>query len=418
MCQRFCSLSNQSRFRDILERGQTPHLQFEISQIYSTTSPYLIIMFQYFEDNYMWSAAVSLALMADGQLGQIDRWLAPLRNKTPDPDEWSKAWDSMAEQQSRLADSDAEKGYNLSASARYFRASTYFLTGERQTQLGPAKMHSYKAALENFAKAMKLMPIPLERVEISSPDGLLPGYLIKARTEAKKAPIVVFYNGFDVTKETLYNIIRDEFSRRGIACLVIDTPGTGEPLRLRNVTSRPDYEVPTAAIVDYLESRTDIDLNRIGLLGISLGGYYAPRGAALEPRIKACAAWGAIWDYGAMWQRRWEARSNMTSVPSWQLPWVMGTESMEEALQVAESFKLDGILRSLKQSFLIVHGANDVGVPLEDAYRVLEEAGSLDKQLRIFGEEEGGSEHVGADDPDPTRQLIADWFADKLVSKG
>ena len=76
---------------------------------------------------------------------------------------------------------------------------------------------------------------------------------------------MIFYNGLDVTKEILYGIIGDQFSRRGIACLVIDTPGTGEPLRLRGVPSRPDYEVPTAAIVDYLQTRPDVAPGRIGL---------------------------------------------------------------------------------------------------------------------------------------------------------
>lgn len=374
-------------------------------------------MFYYFEANYMWSSAVALAMMAGGQLGQIDRFLAPLRNVEANTAEWTKAWDSMAEQQKELAAQDLEKGYLQSASARYLRASTYFLTGERQTPPGPAKTHSYTTALECFAKSIELMPIPLERVEIPSPDGILPGYLIPAQTKSP-APVVIFYNGFDITKEILYGIIRDEFSRRGIVCLVVDTPGTGEPLRLRGVPSRPDYEVPTAAIVDYLETRSDIDAGCIGLLGISLGGYYAPRGAAFEPRVKACVAWGAIWDYGATWQRRWETRSKKTSVPFWQLSWVMGTDSMEAALDRVKAWTLEGVLQNLEQPFLIVHGENDGAVPLEDAQRVFDEAGSVDKQLKICTVEEGGSEHVGVDDPDPSRQLVADWFTQRLGPLG
>lgn len=106
-------------------------------------------------------------------------------------------------------------------------------------------MHSYTAALEAFARAVGLMPRPLERVEVDSPDGILPGYLIPSGTDGP-APVVIFYNGFDVTKELLYGFIGDQFSRRGIACLVIDAPGTGKPRRLCNIPSRPDYEVPTA----------------------------------------------------------------------------------------------------------------------------------------------------------------------------
>jgi Esterase FrsA-like len=162
------------------------------------------------------------------------------------------------------------------------------------------------------------MPHPVECVEIGSPDGILPGYLIPARAQGP-APVVIFYSGLDVTKEILYAIIRDELTDRGIACLVVDTPGVGEPLRLRGVACRPDYEVPTTAIVDYLQTRTDIDPTRIGLLGISLGGYYAPRGAAYEHRITAVAAWGAVWDYGVTWQQGWDTRTNLTPTPFWQL---------------------------------------------------------------------------------------------------
>jgi dienelactone hydrolase len=258
-----------------------------------------------------------------------------------------------------------------------------------------------------------LNSVNVERVEVNSPDGILPGYLIPSGRDSP-SPIVVFYNGFDVTKEILYAIIGDEFAKRNIACLVIDTPGTGEPLRLRNVPSRPDYEVPTSAIVDYLEKRPEIDSSRIGLLGISLGGYYAPRGAAFEPRIKACVAWGAIWDYGTTWQKRWDTSSKMTSVPFWQLPWVMGTKTMEEALTRVEAFSLVGVLEHLHQPLLIVHGEHDSAVSVEDAKKAYESAGSLDKQLRLFTVAEGGSEHAGTDDPDPGRQLIVDWFGLRL----
>ena len=375
-------------------------------------------MFEYFPENYTWSSAVLLSLMAGGQLGQIDHSLAPLREAArnggkPDPHAWTAAWDSMASQQEAEAVVDADNGYHRSASARYLHAAIYHLTGERQTAPGPEKAASYASALSAFAKAIEHMPRPLERVEVDSPDGVLPGYLIPARSESP-APVVIFYSGFDVTKELLYGIVREELADRGVACLVIDTPGIGEPLRLRGVPSRPDYEVPTKAIVDYVQSRGDLDSERVGLLGISLGGYYAPRGAAYEHRIKAVAAWGGVWDYGAIWQRRWETRSKDTSVPFWQLPWVMGTETMEAAVERAKQWTLAEAMRHVTQPLLIVHGENDRNVPVDDARRAFEAASSTDKELRIFTIAEGGSEHVGADDPDPTRQLIADWFARKL----
>jgi pimeloyl-ACP methyl ester carboxylesterase len=108
-----------------------------------------------------------------------------------------------------------------------------------------------------------------------------------------------------------------------------------------------------------------------------------------EPRIKACVAWGAIWDYGAIWQRGWEQRSKSVSVPFFQLPWVMGTPTREAALERVKQWTLADVFPKLKQPFLIVHGAEDKAIPIEDAHQSI-------CSRRIFG------------------QTICDWFAKKL----
>jgi dienelactone hydrolase len=370
-------------------------------------------MFYYFPDQYTWSAQFVMGLWAGGQFGEMHRWLAPLKDMEPDEDAWYKAWDGMAKQQEDQAVLDAKEGYSRSAGSRYLRASVYRFCGERQLPPGPAKTASYKGAMDSFAKAKELMPLPIERVEIDSPDGILPAWLIPVHTK-EPAPVVIFYSGFDVVKEMLYCFIREEFAARGINVLIVDTPGLGEPLRYRNVPSRPDYEVPTAAVCDYLETRKDLDSSRIGIMGISLGGYYAPRGAAFEPRIKAVVAWGAIYDYGAIWQKRFATKSKHLSVPFFQLPWVMGTKTMEDALERVKQFTLADALPKLKQPILIMHGENDLSCPPEEAYKTFAAVGSIDKTLRIFTIAEGGAEHVQADEPDQARQLAADWFAQRL----
>ena len=134
-------------------------------------------MFKYFPKNYTWSSAVLLSLTAGGQLGQIDRQLASLRDAEADPEAWTKAWDEAGALQAEFAQRDLGRGYRRSASERYLRAANYYLTGERQTAPGPAKAKSYQHALEAFANAVEAMPRPLERVEIDSPDGILPGWL-------------------------------------------------------------------------------------------------------------------------------------------------------------------------------------------------------------------------------------------------
>lgn len=377
-------------------------------------------MFQYFPGNYPWSSAFNLALMAGATVGELHRGLSELRDGEPDGEQWSAAWEAMARQQEKLAQRDVEAGRPKSASARLLRATVYHQSGERQIPPGDQKTASYRASLDAFTSAVELGDLGLIRVEAPSPDGVLPAYLIPAApgTSDSPPPVVLFYGGFDVTKELLYCFVTDTFAKRGLACLVVDTPGVGEPLRLRDVPSRPDYEVPTSAVIDQLQQRDDIDTNRIGIVGISLGGYYAPRAAAYEPRISAVCAWGAIWDWGATWEHRWATRSPNVSVPWFQLPWVMGTETMEQGLERVKQWTLVDVLPELRQPFLIVHGEDDRQIPVADAHRAFKAAGSTDKTLVVLTEEEGGAQHCQTDDPDPTRQLIADWFADKLGAAG
>ena len=245
----------------------------------------------------------------------------------------------MAQQQEDEAVLDLKEGYRRSAGARDLRAAVYCFSGERQIPPGPEKSTSYQAARASFAKAIELMPLPLEHVEVNAPDGILPGYLIQAATK-KPAPVVIFYSGFDVVKEMLYCFIHEEFAHRGISCLVIDTPGVGEPLRLRNVASRPDYEVPTRAIVDYLETRANIDSSRIGILGSASaditrpvplhsndGSRLASPGARsgmmvwcgknaglLDPKVSPSPSFSFL---GSWAQKRWKRLSSASSSGRW-----------------------------------------------------------------------------------------------------
>lgn len=374
-------------------------------------------MYFYFPGNYTWSFAVHLALRCGGQIGEIDRFLARVRDngEAATADEWFDAWTALARQMESLGDRELAEGNRIAAGERYLRASVYHITAERQIEPGkPKKLESYRDCLAAFDKGYRLAELPFERVEVNSPDGILPGILIRPSYLKGKPPVMVFFDGFDITKEIMALGMQQHFARRGLALLVVDSPGVGEPLRLRNVPSRPDYEVPAKAYIDYLETRDDVDASRIGVMGVSLGGYYAPRAAAFEKRIKIVVAWGAILDWGETWRDRWARRSKTTSVPLFQLPWVMGTDTMEQALERVKQWTLVDVLPKITQPFLMLHGENDRQIPVADAYSAFELVGSKDKQLRIFTVAEGGGEHCQSDEPQPSIQLIADWSARKL----
>ena len=226
----------------------------------------------------------------------------------------------------------------------------------------------------------------------------------------------MFFDGLDLTKEIQYFLGVSEYVKRGMACLIVDSPGLGESIRFRGMPARYDFEVPGRAAIDYLQTRNDVDGERIGIVGMSLGGYWAPRAAAFEKRFKACVAWGAIYDYHEIWKRRIDAAfKTALSVPGDHLTWFLGVDTMDAALKKLEPWTLAGVLGKIECPFLLTHGEADAQISMDDARRQFAEVGSRDKTFKIFTREEGGAQHCQLDNLTLGVTYIADWFADKLT---
>ena len=153
--------------------------------------------------------------------------------------------------------------------------------------------------------------------------------------------------------------------------------------------------------VHFVAARREFDPNRIGVMALSLGGYYAPRAASLEPRFACCVAWGAQWDYHEIWARRLDELDSgkvlSLSVPPEHLQWVLGVSDRAAALKKLEGFRLDGIVQKMACPFLLLHGAGDEQIPLELAEKLFEAAGSKQKALKVFSRDEGGFHHCQVD---------------------
>ena len=379
--------------------------------------------FTYFPDNYRWSAGLIIALgtapWGSSDLGEVDRVGKRLKGKVGDDEAWFTEWARMGEELETLAKEASSQKRYITASGFNFRACMYYQTGERFRQpKDPRALRAYRRAVSCFQEAARYLEHPsIESVEIPYEGGQsLPALLVKS-SAAEKGPLpaVIFFDGLDVTKEFCYFWGVRDLVRRGLACLIVDGPGNGESIRFRGLKLRHDMEVPAGAAVDYQEGRKDVDAKRIGIMALSLGGYYAPRAAAFEKRLKACVAWGAQYDYHALWKRRVElAYQTALSVPPDHILWVLGADSMEDALRRLEPFKLSGVAERIECPFLLVHGEEDAQVSLADAKACFEAVGSRDKTLRIFTRAEGGSQHCQNDRLGVAIPFMHDWLAEKL----
>jgi dienelactone hydrolase len=379
-------------------------------------------MFEYFANNYPWSLAVMGAISRGGMIGEIDEACRPLKEfagKKNDPASqiaWCESWMKVAERVERLANLDAQANHPLSAGRKYMRAGLYYLMAERMpSHKDPRRMLAYKRGIEVYAKGLKLRKEPVERVEVPYGEHTLPAFFMKAPVSGK-APCMVHFDGFDVTKEIIYSGAADEYRRRGISLLIVDHPGVGESLRLKKLPSIPETEKPAKAAVDYLETRGDVDKDRVGMVALSLGGYYAPRAAAYEKRFKCCVAWGAIYDFGVAFAARING-TNEPSVPGFadHAQWVFGKNTLEEAMAVTRQMTLEKAAGEIECPLLVVHGENDRQIPLWHAEKTIEMAKkSPDKELKVFHLADGGAEHCGADNGSLIVDYITDWVADKL----
>lgn len=385
-------------------------------------------MFEYFPGNYVWNLGVVAALNSGGLIDEVDRACRPIRQAasqgedagTPD---FLRAWTALTDQLVAQAERAETAGHTRTAGQLYFRATNYLCQAERMlSNSDPNRIPTYKRVLELAQRSFDLKDPRITRVAIPYESTTLPAYFSAApATDAGPAPVIVLVNGLDSTKEHMYSSAHwEELAARGISCLMLDQPGTGEALRMQGLTARIDAEAWAAAAVDWLQDRPDVDPGRIGVAGWSLGGYYAPRAAAFEKRFALCVAWGANHDWGEVQRRRLEREGERPVPHYWEhVLWVWGHTDLKEFVDFADGINLEGVVEKITVPFLVVHGANDRQIPLAYAHRSYDQAvNSPKRELRIFTPDEGATEHIGLDHLPHVSVFIADWVADAFAEFG
>ena len=375
--------------------------------------------------NYIWNLSVAIAMESGGKIGEIVDMCRPIVDAAKDgadagTPQFMAQWVAMADKLIGLADKDDAKGRAFSASDKLERASLYLLNAERMQGHGhPGREETYARALAMFERSTRLGAINRERVEVPLASGTMPALYTRAPGEGPK-PVVVYCNGLDSCKELLYwSRLPEALARRGISTLCVDQPGSGEALRLQNLPVDPHSENWASKAVDWLEAQPDVDPARIGMTGISLGGHFAPRAVAYEPRFASGAVWGANHNWREVQDKRMN-REGENPVPHYwaHVMWAFGASDMDDFLARSQDMNLNGHMDRIKVPFLVTHGAHDRQINVSYADDLFDQlVNSPHREKVIFTAREGGVEHVGADNMSYGRDCIADWFAESLGGK-
>ena len=314
-------------------------------------------------------------------------------------DEWCAAWSARAAHHEELGREALKRGHQLTAGECLQRAGVYyhfasFLFVNDVPQMKVAHMK----AVECRQAALPFLRPPGERLRIPYESKMLTGILRKP-AGYDKPPVVVMAVGLDSTKEE-GDAYEAPFLARGMATLIFEGPGQGEGQY--DFAIRGDYEVPVKAVLDFVAARRDLDNSRIGMWGVSLGGYYAPRAAAFERRIKACIALGGPFDWGATWDNLPELTREAFRVRS-------HCATQEEAKKNAATLSLEGIAQNITCPIFIVNGRLDRIVPAADAERLAKEVKGPATLMMI---EDGN--HIATNRAYRWRSQSADWMAEQL----
>ncbi len=314
-------------------------------------------------------------------------------------DDWCAAWSARAAIHEKLGDEAFAQDCKLSAGEHWTRAALCYHFGKFLFVNDLDEMRAaHRKVVECRNKALPHLQPPGERVAIAYEGKELFGILRKP-AGARRAPVVIMCMGLDSTKEEMDDY-ENRFLRRGLATLAFDGPGQGEAEYDFPIT--PEYEKPVRAVIDYLETRDDVDLDHIGIWGVSFGGYYAPRAAAFDKRIKACVALSGAYQRTASFEGRPKLNVEAFRVRS-------KSATLEEAGKVALRVTLKGIAKNITCPIYIVAGTNDRLTPVSAAEQLAAEV-SGPCVLSIV---EGGN-HVVNNLWYRYRDQTADWMATQL----
>lgn len=322
---------------------------------------------------------------------QVERW-----------EDWLEAWVRTGDVHASLAQEAQAKGNRLSAGEAFVRAALCYHFAKFVWMLDMAR-HRMAAdrAVESLYAAHRLLDPSAERIQTAFEGATLVANLRLPRNGGP-SPLVLLIPGLDSTKEEFF-YWEEVFLRRGLATLSLDGPGQGETGYHTHI--RPDYEVAVSAALDALNGRAELDLERVAIVGVSLGGYYAPRAAAFIPRLKAAVAIGGPYNFGDRW-------ATLPPLTRETFQHHSGAADEAEAAERARLIDLGPVLPRISQPLLVVFGKQDRLIPWQDAVRVAAEAPNAELVMYPDGN------HVCNNIPYKYRPLVGDWVREQLLRVG
>lgn len=315
----------------------------------------------------------------------------------------------IAEKRERMAMEAEREGHELSAAEQYFAAAVLYNFAQGPIHSEGSELNRSLSAKKNecYDKFILGAPRRIERINVPFEGGLLPGILHFPAGSSEKPPCVVYFGGMDLFKEMLVTFHGDKLLARGIAVLALDGPGQNEARISRGICcTETNFIAAGRGAMDYVRSREDLDHDRVGLVGVSMGSFWITQIAAHDHRYAAAAGFYVCHEPGmdAIFNR---------CIPVFKdrYMWMAGIEDEGEFDLFAEKLTLEGLGRKIECPYLAVAGEDDDISPIQHTYDLFDEL-KVPKTLIVYEDQQ----HGVADSNDVLR-TVADWMRDRFDGK-
>ncbi len=375
--------------------------------------------FEYFPNDLEWSTQM-VRLFGYASIGGADfSEVEAVARDLPEGDDeaWVTGFAGLARRLDEQAAASAAGGHPVTARQVWLRASIAYRISGQMSAIDGAEVPGVDDSRRCFRAAVApgVGDREVEAVDLPFEGKALAGYRVAPRGPVDpgaggRGTAVIVSGGIDAFSEEMYLKIGVALSDRGYTALLIDGPGQGESRR-RGIHGRADYEAAAAVAVDYLVDRPDVDPDRIGFIGSSLGGYNAVRVAAFEPRVRATAIWAAPPDFSG--------KSVPLTAPAagrvGQMSAFLGTDSVDDLLAGLAAMDLHDVATQVSGTVLMVHGESDQLVPIEWARELFDRFATTDKELVVYPAGQPGCTHCQMDSVVLVQRDICDWLDDHLA---
>ncbi|HTT24327.1 MAG TPA: alpha/beta fold hydrolase [Candidatus Sulfotelmatobacter sp.] len=359
---------------------------------------------------------------------------ATTKMQAGDEQSWHAEWSALAERNLARANSTRNR---KSRGEALLRAHTYYARAQFYLPPDDAKRPvTYDRCRKAFYEGLDTLGVTYEKIDIPyGPNTLKAVYYPAAKPV--RGPLIVFHGGYDTIVEELYFFLAAEATSRGYSVLTFDGPGQGAPLREQGLQFSHEWDKPTSAVLDTFLATHDRP-EKIVLIGLSMGGYLAPRAAAFEPRFDGVVSYDICYDVHDAYARkipkfaeplrRWGlgklvdqlAALKARSSPElkWALstaPWTYGTKGLLEMVDHLAPFTLAQVAHNITQDVMILVGAEDQFIPtgqVAQFQKALVNARSV--TTKIYDRASGGHEHSQLGAPTLWHADFFDWIEEKF----